>query len=45
MAAPGKRKVPKKNRKAVGRKVSKLRGEGKKLDQAIAIAINMAGKK
>lgn len=45
MAAHGKRRVPKKNRKAVSRKISKLHGEGKKLDQAIAMAINMSGKK
>ena len=40
---PQKRKpIPKRKRAAVGAKISKLKGEGKPLDQAVAIALDMA---
>lgn len=40
----GKKKVPKRLRKAVSRKISKLRKEGKPSDQAVAQAINQVVK-
>ena len=36
------KKVPKSKRAAVSRKISKLKHEGKPLDQAVAIALDMA---